>query len=382
MRIDAGAITLAQTTFLQHLNGAFATVVVYALHLLYLFATLEVVVFGLVWALQRDVNWGRLFFKVIKIGLIFFIIQNFAWLLNSIIASFATLAGIAVNNAKVAGIIFNPAKIWQYGYNVGLHLLQVAAQGNNFGLTLIQCFLGMGILLVFGLLGIQLILQTVAFYLVAFAALILLPFGTFSASARMFDTSIQAVLKAGVRVMVLMIVIGIGVVIWDSFDLENFTVGTLTINPPLGLFFTTLLFLILAWKLPTLVAATVGEISSGFLNLQPEGVSVSVSPMASAAAAPRSMVDFQAATNIEAGAGGIMTATSGVSTVQAAGAVAPVAASGGASFGSAGTVGRGNLADETLDQAAVLGKSISDGTLQKIRDTLVKVAETAKHEKS
>lgn len=364
MVIDPGTITLAQTTFLQHINATFQSVGIYALHLLYLFATLEIVIFGLVWALQRDVNWGRLFFKVLKIGLIFFIIQNFPWFLNSIISSFATLSGLMVASNKVAQFIYNPAIIWQYGYDAGLHLMQLATTSNNFGMVLIQVFLGIGILLVFGLLGIQIIFQVIAFYLVAFTGLILLPFGTFSPSRKLFDKTVQAVLQAGVRLMVMVSVIGIGVTVWDTFNLADLAQGQVKINQPLGLFFSALLFLYLAMHLPKIVAASVGAISSNIFNEGGMPVVEVAAPTIATTTAASSMVDFQAATTIEAGNVG---SGSSMSTVGAAvGMVSPSAGGVSGGFATDGAFAKGGITDETLAQASMTQKSISDKTIRKI----------------
>ena len=269
MSIDPGVLTLVQSTFLQNINAAFASITQYALDLLYLFASVELVILGLVWALQHDVAWERLFFKVIKIGLIFFIIQNYTWLLDTIIRSFAQLAGTATESGGdgLTHVIFNPATIWQYGYDTGLHLLQLATINNNFGLVLILVVLGVGILFVFGLLGIQIVLQLVGFYLTAFTSLIMIPFGTFEPSRGMFDKAVQALLKSGVRVMALMIVVGIAVTTWSGFQLgEQSPDVIINISQPLGLFFTALLFLFLAIYLPRIASEAVGSIGGFFSN--------------------------------------------------------------------------------------------------------------------
>lgn len=371
--IDPGTITLVQTTFLQHLNATFSVTATYALRMLYLFATLEIVIFGLVWALQRDVNWGKLLFKVLKISIIFFIIQNFPWLLNSIISSFAALSGIVISGGKaVAQYIFNPAIIWQYGYDAGLHLLQAATLSTNFGMVLIQVFLGGGILLVFGLLGIQVVLQVIAFYLVAFAGLILLPFGTFSPSSKMFDKTVQSVLQAGVRVMVLIIIIGIGVTVWDTFNLTEAAGGHIKISQPLGLFFTALLFLYLAIQAPKIVAASVGEISS---NIFHEGVApvVEVTKESSVASASTGqMVDFQAATAISTEN---VAASSAMGTVSGAAGMVNSGAGGGGSFTEVRGLSKGGRGESGVADASTTAKSISDKTITKIKEAVVKAIE-------
>jgi P-type conjugative transfer protein TrbL len=370
--IDSGAVTLIQSAFLGNISTAFSTVAGYALNLLYLFAVLELVIFGFVWALQRDVGWDKLFFKIIKIGLIFFIIQNYVWLLDAILGSFAQLAGVVINNTATAQHFFNPAKIWQYGYDVGVNLLQLATTNNNFGLILVQLSLGLGILLVFGLLGIQMVLQMVGFYMVSLGALILLPFGTFALSRGMFDKAVQVVLQAGIRLMTLMIIIGIAVVIWDGFQLIDLaTTANFNINQPLGLFFTALLFLCLAIYLPNILSQAVGSFSSNFLDSSSSSpAAVHESGASSTIVTPGGVGgDMRAATEIGASSASMSVGHSGSGEVGGAAAATSTAPTVIAPSG-------GNIeakrAKETLAQASNLSKSISESTVQKIKEAVVK----------
>ena len=385
--IDPGAITFIQNTFLQHLNAAFELATHYALNLLYLFAALELAIIGLFWALQQDVMWGHLFFKIIKIGLIFFIIQNYSFLLNTIIRSFAQLGGIVANTESLTQVIFNPASIWLYGYDASISLLRSASTTTSIGLALVQTTLGMGILLALGLLGIQVILQLVGFYLVSFAALIFMPFGVFNPSANMFDRSLQSVLKAGVRVMVLIMVIGVAVTVWHFFGLDNLQLAnnpspTYDINQPLGLFFSALLFLYLAIRLPKIVSEAVGQITSRFgqeaTTVVVQSPPLSVSPASSAAAA-----------TIQAAA-----AISPMATAPSVHMLGEFAAPSGSAAASSITLGAGSSSmtsgaglsgpglsysmspsEQSLSSASTIEKSISDATVQKLKKTFLEMLE-------
>lgn len=363
--IDPGVVTLIQSTFLEQIGGAFSTTASYASRLMYLFATIELAILGLAWALQRDVGWDKFFFKIIKIGLIYSIIQNYAWLLTSILNGFAQLAGVVINDASIAEYIFNPAKIWQYGYDVGVHMLQLAASSNLIGLSLIQVSLGLGILLTFGLLGIQMIIQTIGFYLVSFGSLILLPFGALGSAGNMFDKAIQAVLKAGLRLMALIIIVGIAVTIWKGFDFIDLTTTTnFNLNQPLGLFFTALLFLCLAIYLPKVVSEAVGDVSSSvFESSQPIVATVRESATTFTPTITTGMSNMQAATTIAAGASG--TSYEGVSSTASAASM-PTTTS--------GTQVSSNLdsktARDSMTQASILSKSISESTVKKIKEVV------------
>lgn len=371
--IDPGVITLIQAAFLVHIDAIFATTAHYAFNLLYLFAALELTILGIVWALQREVGWDKLFFKIIKIGLIFFVIQNYPALLDTILHSFTKLAGLVTKDIEVAPYVFNPAKIWQYGYDAGINLLKLASSTNIFGLSMTQMSLGMGILLVFGLLGILMVVQMVSFYVVAFGALVFLPFGAINPGSRMFDQAVRAVFQAGTRLMILIIIIGIAVITWDSFELADLaTTSNFNINQPLGLFFTALLFLCLAFYLPKILSQAVGSINSSILETNAPIVTIRESATAPSITTVESMANIRAAATIPSAAasssyiyeGG---ASAAAATMPTTTVITPI--SGGI---------EAKLTRDTLAQASTLSKSISEQTVKKIKEA---VAEAIKEKK-
>lgn len=304
--VDAGIFTLVQTTFLQHIDQAFSVVSAYATHLLYFFAVFEVVIFGLLWAFSANSDWGTAVFKIIKIGLLFFILSNFSILMNELIRSFAQIGGDIANTQKVNNLLFNPSLVWQYGYNAGLVLLKSASVASGgIGFPLVLILLGSGILLVFGLLGIQIVLQIAGFYLVALTAMIFIPFGVFNPASKFFSRAVQSVFKAGVRVMAIIVVLGLMIVILAPFKLENIK-SIAQINQPLGIFFAGLLFFYFAIKLPSLLSEVIGEF------VLHEGVQTVVipssgfAPSVSVSAITSPLSPMQQATSIQPGTGSPM----------------------------------------------------------------------------
>lgn len=256
MNVDYTTFTLVQNTALDHINSAIDLVKNYTTHLLYFLAVLEISATGILWSWQHDATWGRLFLKILQISLIIYFINNYAWILDIIFKSFIEIGKTTVKNDKLTQLVLNPAHIWQYGYNVSLNLLKTAALGSSLGLILIQIILGFGILLVFGLLGIQSVLQLVGFYMVSLFALLLLPFGAFTPTISIFEHAVRSVFQAGVRVMAIIIVVGLAALVFaENNTYEN--IGQL-----LGLFFTGLLFLCLAIRLPQILASAVGKVKN------------------------------------------------------------------------------------------------------------------------
>jgi len=369
--IDANAITLIQTNFLAYIGQAFSQVAQYGLNLLYLFAVIEVVVLGLLWATQQSAEWGRVLFKAVKIGMIFYLVTNFASFASTMIASFAGIGATLASTPHLSEFIFNPARLWEYGYDSSLLLMQAGAAANtSVGLAIVQVSLGFGILLCFALLGIQIVLQLVSFYLTVALGLIFLPLGVFVPTTNMLEQSIVSVLVAGVRVVVLIFIVGVAITTWHVFHLGR-TPISLSINQALGLFDTALLFAYLAMRMPGLVASLVGRIQ--FQRLTDKSVSVVnvPAPASAAGATPAFLSNMQAAAAINpnvvaqshfsgmsaASAGSMVSATTVTPTQQSANVQVKVDL----------PRQRGHRAD--LGIAQQVEKSISDDMLKKLQKT-------------
>ena len=95
--IDPGAIDVIQDVIVGQLQTGFQRVQAVAWPLLYAFAVIEMVLLGLGLALGRRAAAGELLWMVVKIGIVIFLIQNYAYLLQTVLAGFAWgLAWLAV----------------------------------------------------------------------------------------------------------------------------------------------------------------------------------------------------------------------------------------------------------------------------------------------
>ena len=64
-------LSYIQQHSIEQLSQQFATIQRAAISLFALVATIELALFGLVWALRQDTNFAALLFKLIKLGLVF-----------------------------------------------------------------------------------------------------------------------------------------------------------------------------------------------------------------------------------------------------------------------------------------------------------------------
>lgn len=230
-------------TALTHIGG-------YSLSLFYVIAGIEIAVFGLIWAIRQEELFGAFFFKVLKLGFIFFLISEYPAILQVIINGFTQVA-FQISPSGTDKLIFNPAMVWKYGFDHAIQMIMVAVQygTTNMAMSNLFLWLGFGSLLMFALIGVQIIVAVVGFYMVSLISLLLIPFGGFVGTQSFLSRGLHGVLKAGVRVFVVILIIGVAASVWAAFPHDDITMTT-TFDKPLSLFLSALVVCILLWKLP------------------------------------------------------------------------------------------------------------------------------------
>lgn len=376
--IDASVVTLLQNSLLDHAQSAVSQITQYATNLIYLLTIIEIGLLGLMWTIHQDSMWGELIFKIIKIGLIFFIVSNAPYLIKVITESFAQISSQIGAQSQTADYVMNPAKLWTFAYDSSMKLLKHAAkaQGGT-GLALIQTFLGLGIILSMVMLIVQVVFQLAAFYLVSVFGLLFLPLGVLNMGQPFIGNSVTQILRAGVRVLVVLLVVSIAITVWSSFGLDDkSSTIQLTINSSLGLFISAFVFAYLAAKLPSVVAQAVGGFETKQVpQVTVQGSSQELLPMAGSSMSGN-MVDMGQSANM----GSVnMGQVGNVSGVQAA---SMISSGGGASAGAAGPTTSSSGAGGSpsapgkqgggsqLGKASTVQRSISDDTVKQIKRTV------------
>lgn len=253
-------LTHIQHDYMQKFTMAFSVVDQYATTLFYIIAAIEIVLFGVAWAMKAEEAIGAFMMKIFKLGVIFFVISMYPHIIQSLIDGF-TMVALHTTSIQTAGYLFNPGTIWKFGFDAGVQMMQLSVQYGtaNVGMSNIYLILGFGSLLLFALIGAQIVLTVVAFYVVSLLALLLIPLGTFSGAKNLFERALTSVLRAGARVFALILVVGIAVAFWQQMDLGTISQSTV-LTKPLSFFFSTLVFWVLAVKLPPIAVSTVGEL--------------------------------------------------------------------------------------------------------------------------
>ena len=375
--MNPGIINYVQSGFIQKVNDAFVHVTSYSVHLFYLLAVIELALFGIIWAFRQVDGLSIFVMKLFKLGVIFFVITSFPHLLQALINGFTDVSfGIVSHNQDSQAFkdfIFNPAQIWGYGFNAGVSMLKLAVEygTTNTGVSELYNILGFGTLLLFGLIGTQIVVTVVGFYLVALLALLLMPFGSFTPLKNMFEQAVRHVFVAGVRVFVVILVIGVGIGIWSQTQPVIVTHNT-NLLQPLGLFFSGLVIWVMSIQLPGFVSKTVGHFSADLFTGFPQTVNVPQSQtMVSTQASSASSQATQAGTSITPGTAGV-----GARDTNAVQSAATVHASSSGATGS--TIGAPTQVNKStavqgqggkLAQGAEVKLGISNETLRKLKST-------------
>ena len=114
---DPGVYTQIQSTLISSFTSLLSSVTTYSQDLLYLCASIEIVLFALLWAVLGNNAFGRLLFTVLKIGFLLMVINEFTTWLTLILKSFEQIAQQTANASTAIRLVDMPGTIWQYGYN-------------------------------------------------------------------------------------------------------------------------------------------------------------------------------------------------------------------------------------------------------------------------
>ena len=114
---DPGVYTQIQSTLISSFTSLLSSVTTYSQDLLYLCASIEIVLFALLWAVLGNNAFGRLLFTVLKIGFLLMVINEFTTWLTLILKSFEQIAQQTANASTAISLVDMPGTIWQYGYN-------------------------------------------------------------------------------------------------------------------------------------------------------------------------------------------------------------------------------------------------------------------------
>lgn len=179
---------------------------------------IDITLAGLFWAMggENDVI-GRFLKKILYIGAFALILNSFSTLADIIFRSFAQ-AGLTAGGGTIAAAdLLRPGRLAGTGFEAAWPLLDQASEMLGFT-TFFDNFLTIMILLIawivvivaFFVLAVQMFVTIIEFKLTTLAGFILVPFALWGRTSFLAERVLGAVVTAGIKVMVLAVIVGIG----------------------------------------------------------------------------------------------------------------------------------------------------------------------------
>lgn len=262
MTPDAGILTSLMNQFGNVFSAGVGNIMGDAKWLLGTLIILDLVL-AIIMNLDDQDHLKTLIQKILKYGLFIWIVVNYAWLTNVILKSFSMVGLKAGGGGLSIAAFTDPSLISEKGIFIAgpifayLDSLSTLGALLNLPKMIIMGLAGIAIVLCFFVIGIQIFLTYLEFYIIAAVALILIPFGTFKHTAFLGEKAIGAVIGFGIKLMVLSFIASAAIPIVAAWVLPTTPTYAQCFHTLLG----SLAIAFLAWSVPGM--------ASGFLMGHP-----------------------------------------------------------------------------------------------------------------
>ena len=225
MMHDLNIIDQFTETFVTFIESGFGLLSPDVAFLTTILIGIDITLAGLFWALSDDKNViPHLIRKVLYVGAFAFIINNFNGLATVIFKSFAGLGLNATGTPLTIDNLMRPGFIAATGFDAALPILEEIgtligpiAFFENFPIILVLTVAFIVVILSFFILAIQLFITILEFKLTTLAGFVLIPFSLWNKTSFLAEKVIGNVFSAGIKLMVLAIIIGIGSTVFSTF---------------------------------------------------------------------------------------------------------------------------------------------------------------------
>jgi type IV secretion system protein TrbL len=224
---DLGVIDRFLSVFSQYIESGFGLLGPEVAFLSAALIVIDITLAGLFWAMGgTDDVLARLIKKTLFVGAFAFIIHNFNALSTILFRSFAGLGLLASGSTLTQAQFLQPGQLAKVGVDAAAPILtQIGDLAGFPGVFLnidsvVVLFLAYLIVLVsFFVLAVQLFVTLLEFKLTTLAGFLLVPFALWNRTAFLAERVLGNVVSAGVKVLVLAIIVGIGTTIFAELHI-------------------------------------------------------------------------------------------------------------------------------------------------------------------
>jgi type IV secretion system protein TrbL len=221
---DLAIIDRFTETFSRYIDSGFGLLAGDVAFLTSVLVAIDITLAGLFWAMVGEDNLpAQLIRKVLYVGFFALLLNNFKGLADIIFQSFAGLGLKASGASLTAADLMRPGFVASTGFTASRPLLEKAGEligitsfFSNFVTIVVLMLAWLIVLLAFFVLSVQLFITIVEFKLTVLAGFVLVPFALFGQTAFLAERVLGNVISAGIKLMVLAIVVGIGATLFGT----------------------------------------------------------------------------------------------------------------------------------------------------------------------
>ncbi|MGA7540361.1 MAG: P-type conjugative transfer protein TrbL [Steroidobacteraceae bacterium] len=237
---NLGVIDQFTNVFSQYIDSGFGLLSGEVHFLTATLVAIDITLAGLFWAMggTEDVI-ARLIKKTLYIGAFAFIITNFASLASILLRSFAGLGLVASGSTLTAANLLRPGQLAAVGVSAGHPILTQMSDlvgfpdlFTNFDTLAVLGLAWLIVILSFFILAVQLFVTLIEFKLTTLAGFVLVPFALWGKTAFLAERVLGNVVSAGIKILVLAVIVGIGTTLFGQFTVS--AGQTLTIDNALA----------------------------------------------------------------------------------------------------------------------------------------------------
>lgn len=211
---------------------------------------LNIIIAALFWAFSEDQILVPLIRKIIYVGIFAWLVENWVELTNAFAQTFMILGLKAGGGSIDRNILLNPGDIADRGLTTVTPMMQAIRDLSgpvgffeNFIEILLLALAVIAVIVAFFLIAIQAVMAILVFKLGTLAAFVLLPFSLLSHTAFMAERPLGWVVTAGVRLMLLTLIVGLGEALFARLEI---TPEQLTVRAALDIALGAIVLMVLA----------------------------------------------------------------------------------------------------------------------------------------
>lgn len=276
------------------IDKGFATVHAHSNNLMLILLTIDIVLFGISIAMGKKANIESIIEKILAIGVVIFLINNFenlAFLLKDSIFRLSSRVG---GNIDVS-FCSNPSKVLQFASESILRPLQQlidkAPKGfldiPDLKMLFIYFIASICTMICFTIIALQLAIATIEFHITVLMGLVIIPFIIFEPTRFIGEKVIPAVVGQAIKFGLIAIVTGLGITLFRKY--VTVTEDALNIHFIFVFVAASVLMTFLALQIPALASSLL----SGIPNLSVSGLMQNISGFANIARSASGVVNDQ-----------------------------------------------------------------------------------------